>query len=413
LDTYFREGGGKAYVSRVVGPRAVNATVLLSDGSEDTLRVTALSPGAWGNDLRVVVAAGGVGGTVVITIEEDGVEVEGSDDLADKTAILAWADNSSYVKFEDTGRGGDPAVATRSLAGGDDDRTNITDAEWLAALNRFTAGYGPGQVSAPGRTTGAGHLQLDNHANVFNRVSYDDAPDTGVVGTLVAAAAARRAGADARYGGLFGPWAIVPGVAPGTTRTVPYSAVVAGQTARLAAQGVSPNVAPAGENGIAQYAIGLSQDAWTDADRETLNDAGFNVVRLHRGAFRTYGFRTAVDPTIDDTWLELTNSRLYMLIAALGDAIAEKYVFAQLDGRRFKISEFNGELTAMLIPFYVAGSLYGETFDEAAVVDTGPQVNTEETIAARELRAIIAIRMSHFGELVTIEISKVATTEAV
>ena len=414
LDAYFRLGGGKAYVSRVVGPTPVSATVRLSDGAVDTLTVTALSPGAWGNDLRVVIAAGGVGGTVTIAVEEDGVVVEGpSGDLADKAAVIAFVANSSYITVEDAGAGGDPRVATTALAGGDDDRANITDAEWLAALNRFTAGYGPGQVSAPGRTTGAGHLQLDNHANLFNRVSYCDGPDTGVVGTLVAAAAARRAGDDARYGGIFGPWAIVPGVAPGTTRTVPWSAVVAGQTARLAAQGMSPNIAPAGENGIAEYVIGLSQDAWTDAERETLNDAGFNVARLHRGAFRTYGFRTAVDPTVDDTWLELTNSRLYMLIAALGDAVAEKYVFAQLDGRRFKISEFNGELTAMLIPFYVAGSLYGETFDEAAVVDTGPQVNTEETIAARELKAIIAIRMSHFGEAVEIEISKVATTEAV
>ena len=86
---------------------------------------------------------------------------------------------------------------------------------------------------------------------------------------------------------------------------------------------------------------------------------------------------------------------------------------SRLEQDNAQLRSENAELKAMLVPFYVAGSLYGETFEEAAVVDTGPQVNTEETIANREIKAIIAVRMSHFGERVVIEISKVATTEAV
>lgn len=413
LDTYFRTGGGKAYVGRVVGPEAKNSTVKLSDGAKDTVVVTALSPGKWGDDIDIVIDEGEAGGSFTITIEEDEVAVESSGDLADKAALIAWAAKSNLVTITDTGEGGDPAKATKSLAGGTDDRENITDDEWQAALELFTSGYGPGQVSAPGRTTEEGHIQLDVHAGAFNRVSYKDHSDTNDVGDLVAEALASREEDSARYGGGFGPWAIVPGVASGTTRTVPWSAVVAGRTARLASEGQSPNIAPAGELGAADYVIGLSQDPWTDAERETLNDAGVNVARFHRGAFRTYGFRTAVDPNVDDKWLELTNARLNMLISALADQIADKYVFAQLDGRRYKISEFNGELKAMLAPFYTAGSLFGDSFEEAALVDTGPQVNTPETIENRELHAIIAVRMSHFGERVIIEISKVATTEAV
>lgn len=414
LDTFFREGGTKAYVARVVGPAAKNATVKLKDAEgKDTAIVTALSPGAWGNDLDFKVKVGSEAGLFIVEVVEDEEVVEESDDLADKAALLAWAATSSYVSVADTGEGVDPKAETKSLAEGTDDRENIVDANWKAALDLFTAGYGPGQVSAPGRTTSAGHLQLESHADSFNRVAYKDHPDTHTVGTHTALAKASRDGLTGRYGGGFAPWAIVPGPAPGTTRTVPWSAVVAGHTAKLASEGKSPNIAAANEEGICDYVIGLSQDPWSEADRETLNDAGVNVARLHRGAIRTYGFRTTVDPNVDDTWLELTNTRLNMVISALGDQIADKYVFAQIDGRRFKISEFNAELRAMLVPFYIAGSLYGETFEEAAVVNTGPQVNTEETIAKREVRAILAVRMSHFGERVVIEISKVATTEAV
>lgn len=413
LDAFFREGGGKAYVGRVVGPAAAASKAVLKDGEEETLEVEAISPGAWGNNLKIKVTEGVAGGTVKVTVEESGVVVEASGDLADKAAILAWSSNSSYVVFTDTEEGGDPDVQTVELKTGKDDRENITDAQWLAALNLFTEGYGPGQVSAPGRTTEAGQKQLLAHAASFNRVAILDGTDTHTVGTLTAQATALRNDDNARYGGLFAPWITVPGVAPGTTRTVPPSPVVAGEIARLAALGASPNVAAAGENGISEYATDLSQEAWTDAEREALNDGGVNVIRLHRGAFRTYGFRTFVDPNVDDTWLQLTNARLHMVIAALADAIAEKYVFAQIDGRRFKLSEFNAELTAMLMPFWSAGSLYGATFQEAAIVDTGPQVNTEETIAAREIRAVMALRMSPFGERVTVEISKVATTEAI
>lgn len=412
LDTFFREGGGKAYVTRVVGPAAVEAKAELADGEAKTLKVAAISPGAWGNELEVDIAEGVAGGTFQVTVEESGEVVEQSGDLADKEALIAWAANSSYVVFTDTGVGADPDVQTVELKAGKDDRENITDEEWFDALELFTAGYGPGQVSAPGRTTEEGHSQLLAHASTFNRVAILDGTDTPTVGTLTAQATAVRNDDNARFGGLFAPWVTVPGVAPGTSRTVAPSAVVCGEIARLAALGVSPNVAAAGENGISNYAIDLSQVAWTDAERETLNDAGVNVLRLHRGAFRTYGFRTPVDGDVDDTWLQLTNARLYMVIAALADAIAEKYVFAQIDGRRHKLSEFNAELTAMLMPFWSQGSLYGETFQEAAIVDTGPQVNTEETIAAREIRAVIAVRMSPFGERVTVEISKVATTEA-
>jgi hypothetical protein len=101
-----------------------------------------------------------------------------------------------------------------------------------------------------------------------------------------------------------------------------------------------------------------------------------------------------------------------MAIVAQANAIAERYVFKQMDGRGVLIADFGGELSGMLVPFYEAGSLYGTTAQEAFSVNVGAQVNTPETIANGELHAVISLRMSPFAELVVIEIVKVATTEA-
>ena len=133
--------------------------------------------------------------------------------------------------------------------------------------------------------------------------------------------------------------------------------------------------------------------------------------RLIYGAVRLYGYRTLVDPTEDENWVQLNNSRLVMALVAESEAVGENYVFAQIDGKRQKIAEFGAQLTGMLNDYYTAGALYGNEPADAYQVDVGPAVNTEETIALGELHAVLRVRMSPFAELVVIEIIKTPTTE--
>jgi hypothetical protein len=74
-----------------------------------------------------------------------------------------------------------------------------------------------------------------------------------------------------------------------------------------------------------------------------------------------------------------------------------------------KIAQFGGDLTGMLVPYYEAGALFGSSVDDAFYVDVGPTINTLATIAAGELHALLALRMSPFAEYVVIDIVKVAT----
>jgi len=415
MDCFYKEGGSDAYIARVVGPAPVVATVTLKDGSNsNTLQVNANSPGAWGNNLRVAVLQGSVGGTFVIQVSDNlGNILEVSRDLTDEQDAINWSYASDYIDLIDVGTTlSDPAVvAATPLVGGSDDNTNITEANWTTALGKFTNDLGPGQVAMPGRTTAAAQANLLAHAATFNRVALIDCVDSGSKATLKSAAQGLRGVPNARHAALFAPWAIVPGLIAGTTRTVPWSAIEAGIIARNDAA-VSPNIAAAGiAYGQALYPIALSQPKFSDADREEMNGAGVNLAVQQFGGIMAYGYRTLTDPNLDPNWIQFSNARLYMAIVAQADAIGENFVFSQIDGKGVTIGQFNGALASMLLTFYNDGSLYGDTPDTAFAVDTGISVNTPETIAAGELHAVLRVKMSPFAELVVIEIVKRLITD--
>ena len=408
LEAFFREGGTRAYVSRVLGPTPVKAFVVLLDGSAgQVLRVEALDYGSYANALNAVVAIAGSDFTITITHDTLGT-LETSPTLADKQAAIDWSASSSYVRITSAGASVlDPAAGTFSLATGTDDSGNATETQWTTALGRFTSDLGAGQVSAPGRTTSAAQIALLAHAAAQNRVALVDPVNGADRATLVAAAAALRSDANARYGAMFAPWAQIPGIVAGTLRTVPYSAIQAGLMARQ----VRANEPAAGFNGRAQYAVGVVT-SFTDADRETLNTGGVNIARMLNGGVTTYGYRTLVSPTGLPGWLSLGGTRLIMEATSKFEAIGEQYAFAQIDGEGRVFQRLAGQLTGVCIQYYEESQLYGATPQDAFLVDTGDAVNTSTTIANGDIRAVVYLKVSPFAELVRMEIVKKQITKA-
>lgn len=422
LETFFREGGSKAYIARVIGPANVTALRNLVDGAAAvSLIVKAKNPGAWGNNLTIQVLDNTDDATIQagryrLRVVESGVVKETSGDLQTQADAVAWAQNSVNVNVA-IGASANPPVkaAAAALTTGADDRASIVDAHWLIAQNLFTKDLGPGQIAQPGRTTDNAHDQLLAHGVLNNRVPCLDLPDSGSAATLRTSALAQRNRADKgqRFGGAFAPWDVIPGLLPGTTRVVPPCGRQMGVIARNDAAGESPNVPAAGELGQAEFVIDLSQPKFSDADRESLNEAGVNVSIVKYGGVRTYGWRTLTDPLNDPNWITLSNSRLYMAIAAEADVISERHAFKMLDGKKVEMNRYGADLTGMLLPFFNEGSLYGESPAEAFDVNVGAQVNTPATIAARELHAVLELRMSPFGERVILEVVKVPSQEAI
>jgi hypothetical protein len=413
LDVFYREGGSTAYVLRLVGDGAATSAVNLphtGSGDPVAFNAEASSPGAWGDDLSIVIADGDAVGTYTLTVKLDGETVESSPDLADNDEAVAWAERSAYIALTKQGED-NPDNGTYTLTGGDDDLGSLTDDDYVDALAKLTDDYGPGQVAVPGKTSDAVHIGLLEHANAHTRVALLDLQDASSASTLAADVNAVRATAGARFAAAFAPHAVVPGIAAGTTRTVGYSAVQAGLIARLDGVTGNPNQAAAGENGRARYAIDLSQPAWTDADRELLNDAGVNVARVIRGEIRTYGYRTIVNPVTDPRWVEFSGSREVMSILSKASAVGESYAFAQLDGRGHTVADFQGELIGICAEEYANDALFGETPEEAYSVDVS--ANTDATAAERRLIARFLLRTSPFAERVEIELVKRLTTESV
>lgn len=382
-DVYFREGGNKLTVARSnTGAPLGLAEEPGPDLSDEALRAMSRA------DLDQAATELGV--------------AEASD-LPNREAVI------SAIKEQVTPAGQTVSHEQKTYA----EALLAADPGIAAALAALTKDLGPGQIFVRHSLGSdvATQQALLAHAADTNRIALLHTAD-GDAASLVAAAAALRADANARYGALFAPHVTVPGVAGSTTRDVSYDPVVAGMMARNDVS-YSPNVPAAGDLGQAQFATDVNL-RFTDFDYQTLNEGGVDMARLIYGGVRTYGYRTLVDPASPaGVWLDLGNARLNMSIVAQADSIGEHYVFTQIDGRRVTINEFGGDLRAMLVPMYEAGALYGATPEEAFDVNVGPSVNTEETIANGELHAVIQVRMSPFAEWVVIEVVKVATTQAI
>jgi hypothetical protein len=415
LEVFFREGGSRAYISRVVGASAVVAGRTLNDGSAvATIKVSAIGPGAFANVYTVAVAT--VSGGFTITVADGaGTVITRSPVLADKNAAVDWGVADPSVDVTIAGAGGNPATLSAAvMSGGTDDRASVVDTDWRTALNRFTPALGPGQVLAPGNTAAASRTYLLQHASANRRIALLDASDTATVATVVTEVTTIRtnAGNDvARWGALFAPWIRVNGIAAGTTREVAPSSIVAGIMGRNDVAGTAIGQPSAGTiYGISRTALALAQP-YTDTDTATLYNAQANSIRTGPNGIMVYGDQALCDPLVYPLWQGLGSNRTVMKIAAQADAILQNHVFAVMDGQGHEFAKLAGELVGMLMPIWEEGSLYGATFDEAARVDTGPKVNTPASIAARELHATVAVKTSPAADWVTLNLVRVATTE--
>jgi hypothetical protein len=149
-ETFFREGGSRLYISRVVGPAPVVASTIFST----SIKVAAKYPGTYGNSLRAEVVAGTTGSErVVIVTDVAGNEIERTLS-GDKAGLIAQSAGLDSIDITSGGVTTIPVVGgPTTLTGGLGDEANAVEANWTTALAKHNLDLGPGQVSAPGRTT--------------------------------------------------------------------------------------------------------------------------------------------------------------------------------------------------------------------------------------------------------------------
>jgi hypothetical protein len=452
VDSFFRDRGSRLYFRRLTDG-ATAASVVAEDADDDEIfTVTATEVGAWGNGLTLELvspsAAAALARTrarprleLVARAQDDDVDDDvddGADDgpeqgaavpavavvrrgtqvlersvtLATTGDLVAWSAGAAYVRVTAPDETVALTLGAHALAGGLNGTVPVTDPDALLdACLAIDPALGPGQLTAPGKTALGQHEAVLRGADFGNRVAYLDADPAADEATLTAHVRQLRTLEVDRCGGLFAPRAVIPGLAINTRRIVPWSGIQAGLTAHRDTFG---NIAQpaAGRFGMSRAAFDLEREYDDDA-RERLMLAGVNTARIVQQSVRGYGFRSLVDPEGPRrAWLQLSGVRTAMAIKAEGDAEAENYVFAVLDGRLRKIAEFGGALSGICLRYWQNDALFGLTSEEAFRVNVGDAVNTPETIADGQLRAVLLLKVAPFAEFVEVQIVKQAITEA-
>jgi hypothetical protein len=303
----FKEGLRELYFSRVVGPASKFAELILKDsGAAESLIIKARTPGQWGNGaekgISIETTVKGAEESFVIKVFLNKVLVQESPALKTQAEAVEWGAASIYIQvILGIGIKMPAALAEKVLAGGTDNAVGIVNASWKEAEEAFTVDLGPGQVAQWGRTTKeAWEMMTERCEKIGDRIALCDGPDTPTVATLEALSQGMRIKAGINsWGGAFAPWVKIPGLTPGTTRTVPPSAILMGRIASAEAETQNPNQAAAGPYGECIFAVGLSQVPWTDEQRAKLNEEGINVIKTIQGIPTVYGFRTFVNPVTE------------------------------------------------------------------------------------------------------------------
>ena len=294
------------------------------------------------------------------------------------------------------------------LAGGDDGTVPVTDAGALAdALAVINPELGPGQVLAPGRSTMDDHAALLAHAAATNRYAILDGGVHDDALALQSAAELLRGADEDRYGMLWGPWAVVPGIAPGTSRTVPWSPVQAALCARNDLAPVTPTRPPRARSGQTQWVTDLTQ-RFTPAECETLLYArrGHRPVGVrHDRGVRVPGHCRTPPGTIR-RGCRPTTAAWPWPSSPRAKPPARTSCSRRSTAAASTSPRSGGALAGDLITFYNAGALYGDDSTEAFVVNVGPAVNTPAKLADGVLSAVVSVRMSPHAELVQIQIVK-------
>jgi len=291
---FYDNGGSDAYVIRIVGAGAVVATCSIG-----TLAIQASSPGAWANNLKVV-----------LTRRTDDItrfQIDVTDPANNNAVLESFANmsmtpsdprfvqtavngNSAYIDKLVAGSTTTPANAAATLgvlpgtAGADGTVLDPSIAAFQSALVAlFNLGAPADRIDlfniicVPGLTHAATIATLQQTARGRRAFLLVDCADDATVANVVASLAGKT-GSDANYSAFYFPWVLAPDPKKeGALRAFPPCGFVAGVLARTdASRGVWK--APAGTDASLNGADGLTV-TMSDAENGQLNPSAVNCLR--------------------------------------------------------------------------------------------------------------------------------------
>ena len=414
---FFANGGSKAYVTRVVNT-AVKATRIFTDraGSPlNTLSLTAVNEGTWGNNINISVSDSLTAGYFDVTIyyngSTDAFIVEKFTDLSmsatdSRYALSVINSGSSYVVAADlgsatTGASRNPSVVTnQSLASGTNGSavTAITSYSVFDTIKQSLILNVPGFTDAP--TVNAAISYAAAREDVF--VVVDGIIDT--VANQLTLAASYTASS---YAAVYYPRVTIAdptvgvGGATNATRIVGAgSAVVGLYSATDASRGVFK--APAGLQ--ARIAGAVSVPVLTNAELDSLNSAAapVNAIKFVSGSGIVVMGSKTLKPGYIDKYVPVRRTLIY-LRKALTD-LTEFAIFEPNDAALWR--RLDSTVSSFLTQFWGQGGLAGTTPANAFFVKVDATNNPQSSIDNGEVHIEVGVALQRPAEFVIIKIGQ-------
>lgn len=417
-DVALREAVPEVIFTRVVGPAAVAAKIqLLGPGGQPAIILTMNEVGEFANGAaggykaQVISPGGGATRQIVLFLggTDAAHEVTRSPVFSVRADSIVWNDQQTLFTATLGAENAQPVIAAAAdFAGGTADSGSITTTHVDAALRRVSRDLGPTQVITPWRDSDANNTMLLDYASDFDRTAFLMYADALSSGSLVSSCGVLRglgSGAEGvpRLGGAWAQYATGPGIVSGATRSVPWSVIMAGLTARAQQNAGHPNVAPFEDQGVPLWATGVTR-YFDEATAELLYGAGCNIVKEYQGTPRNATFHTLEDPDASD-WVDLAHTRTERQVRAEGYDVGRQMGSRVIN--RSTINDFGAKFGLRLTAMAKAGALFYDTDpSEAFRVDTD-SVNDTETIRAKEVNADVGLVMAEHAEYVNVNLTKI------
>ncbi len=415
VDGFFRNGGQRCYIGRIMGGGAkVSSLMLESEGDEgareELIEVKALGPGAWGNRIAVKVDSAtllkdGLFKLIVAygSVEEvyDNLSSDpGSSDYYVKRVNGA----SNLVVLEQKSPGAPPMGELTALSGGEDGSAvgkvnyqgSSTDPDERAGLAAFEGIDEISIVSMPDESKVAGLAAevVDHCEKMKDRFAILQSDQSaGDVGGIWPPE-------DSKYAAFYYPWIKVFDPLSNAYKLVPPGGHIAGVYAR-SDQERGVHKAPANEvlRGASELEVNVSKE-----DQMTLNPRGVNCIRAFPGrGIRVWGARTT---SSDPLWKYVNVRRLFLFIEESIDEGTQWVVFEPNNERLW--ARVRQTINHFLTGVWRDGALMGNNQDEAFFVRCDRTTMTQDDIDNGRLIVLIGIAPVKPAEFVIFRIAQVA-----
>ena len=416
IETFFEEGGARAYVSRVVDADAVEAGLSLSDGTATCMSLLASGTGTWANaganaaglsaevvhvsasaSFRVKVR---LNGAIVYTTQTHTSAADAVDEINDSPIAALYLTAA-------TGAGtGIPEVIGLTYFSGGTNGGAIVDLDVNTALDTFTSNLGPGAVCAPGFTSETVRNYLLTHAEENRRIAIMAFDKDTSASTAISEVTDHSNLSNAQFGAFFYPWVKIPN--GNLTRTIPPEGYVCGVRAKVHNAYGSWNPY-AGERTESKFVT----DVYAPLSKEqadTLDEGFVNGIRVINDTVRVYGARSASDDT--DNYRFIIAREVLNQIVHEAEKSLEALLFLPIDGRSSTFARVASTLTALMERIRVGGGLFESTDANGKQIDPGYtiQVNNANNplsqLSQGVIKAKVGARVSSIGDTIEVEITK-------